>query len=105
MKWFNLTYYNIKNEPEDSYAKMYNTVYQENKKDYFKIIIKWWWSVPHIPFEGVFFIHTWRDTCITFSGTKNNYWIQFRDSPSYNQKGKWKFRIFKNENHHCSSGC
>lgn len=104
MSWFKFSYYNIKNEPEDNYVKAYNEAYQNNKNDYFKIVIHWLWFVPHISFEGVEFAHQWNKTQLVFSGTKNNYWILLRDSDSYKERGKWKLRIFKSTNDHCSGG-
>lgn len=101
-KWFRFSYFNIKNLPEDSYDKEYNEVYQNNKKDYFKVIIKWLWEVPHIPFEGIEFVHMWNQTNLVFSGTDNNYWLMLRESNRYDQKGKWCFKVFKTSNDHCS---
>ena len=103
MKWFRFSTYNIKKRPEDAYEKQYNEAYQKNKKDYFKYLIHWKWFVPHIPFEGIEFAHVWNGTHLVFSGTKNNYWIIFRDSPRWDEKAKWKFRMFKCPNDHC--GC
>lgn len=103
-KWFSFSYYNIKNKPEDSYDKEYNEVYQTNKDKYFKIVINWWWNVPHIPFEGINFAHMWNVTQLVFSGTKNNYWLILRDSPRYSEKAKWKIRMFKSTNDHVGCG-
>lgn len=103
-KWFSFTWYNIRKKAEDSYDKTYNEVYQKNKADYFKIIIHWNWDVPHIPFEGVEFAHIWNRTHLVFKGTDNLYWIQFRDSPRYDERGKWHFKLMKSPNDHCSCG-
>lgn len=100
-KWFSFTWYNIRKKAEDSYDKEYNEVYQKNKDEYFKIIMHWNWSVPHIPFEGVEFIHMWNRTHIVFKGTDNLYWIQFRDSQRYDERGKWHFKLMKSTNDHC----
>lgn len=104
MKWFRFSTYNIKNIPEDDYAKVYNEAYQKNKKDYFKFLIHWNWFVPHIPFEGIEFAHEWNRTHLVFCGADNLYWLQLRDSPRWDEKAKWKIRIFKTHNDHCSCG-
>ena len=101
LKWFSFSWYNIKNEAEDSYAKTYNEVYQANKKEYFKIIVHWNWFVPHIPFEGIEFCHQWNGSHLVFCGTDNLYWVIFRESPRYDERGKWKFKLMKTPNDHC----
>lgn len=104
MKWFKFSYYNIKNKPEASYDKEFNEAYQEHKNDYFKIVVKWLWSVPYVPFEGIEFAHMWNKTQLVFSGKKNNYWLMLRDSESYKERGKWKIRMFRETNDHTSCG-
>ena len=104
MKWFRCTWYNIRKQPENSFEKKYNKVYQQNKEKYFKKIFHWNWSVPHINFEGIEFVHCWERTHLVFSGAKNLYWIIFRDSSNYGERGKFKLKAFKTSNDHCSCG-
>lgn len=101
MRWFTFSYFNFKNLPEDAYEKKYNEAYQNNKKDYFRYLIHWNWNIPHIPFEGIEIGHIWDRSYIVFCGTDNLYWLHFRISPRYDQKGKWKLKISKNTNDHC----
>lgn len=104
MSWFKFSKYDFKKEPEDSYPKMYNEAYKLHKDEYFKRIYHWNWFVPHVPFEGIEFVHEWQSTHIVFCGTENLYWIFFRQSPRWDERGKWKFKLMKCSNDHTSCG-
>ena len=103
-KWFSFSWYNIRKQAEDSYDKTYNEVYQKNKADYFKIVANWNWDIPHIPFEGISFIHSWNRTDLVFMGADNLYWVILRESPRYDERAKWHFKLMKTHNDHCSAG-
>lgn len=103
-KWFSFSWYNIRKQAEDSYDKTYNEVYQKNKADYFKIVAHWNWDVPYIPFEGISFIHSWNRTDLVFTGADNLYWVILRESPRYDERAKWHFKLMKTHNDHCSAG-
>ena len=90
---WDISWFDLKNLPEDAYLKKYNQFYQENPKSYFRKIFTILWKGYGLEID-----HLWDHSDIIWQTPKNLYWIIFRDSLSPDKKGKWCFRVMKNPN-------
>lgn len=88
-----ISWYNIKNEPIDEYPQKYNKIYQENPKEYFKKIFK-----IYICDYGIEFTHMWSGSHIVFETPSHLYWLKFRTSENYAEKGHFKLSFSRTLN-------
>ena len=90
MKWFNFSYYN-----KCRRAKKEGDIIPKEEQ---RIVINWWWHVPHIPFEGISYARSKKMFQLVFCGADNLYWVFCKD---YEGTYKW---FFKTTNDHCQCG-
>lgn len=98
-KGWSISWYNFKNELDDSYAKTFNEAYKNNPDKYFKKVFHFLWKG-----YGVEFAHIWNNSHILWQTPKNIYWLIFRSSSCYNEKGKWCFKLMKSVNDNTCCG-
>lgn len=98
-KKLSISWYNIKNEPEDDYCKKHNEAYQKNKDDYYKKIFHIFWGE-----YGICWQNTWSNTALIFESPEHLYWMMFKDSEHWTKKSRWKFKCWKQRNDHTSCG-
>lgn len=99
---------------------IYNLNKKRRKKEQFyddsRWKIKWvfWWHSPswlYKHFEGICFDNIYsvdeygeRRTCLTFSGSKNIYWVFFRRQKHNKGNWHWCLEFMKTTNDHCGMG-
>ena len=89
-------WYNIKKD-KNSYSSC--KVFKETPELYFKKIFHFRWKE-----YGVEFAHIWNNSHILWQTPKNIYWLIFRSSSRYEEKGKWCFKLMKSVNDHTYCG-
>lgn len=98
-KGWSISWYNFKNELDDSYAKTFNEAYKNNPDKYFKKVFHLMWKE-----YGIEYVHMWNTSHLLWQTPKNIYWFKFRVSDRFDKKGKWKFKVMKTTNDHVSCG-
>lgn len=96
---WSISWFNLRNLPEDNYFKLVNENYRENPKTYFRKIFHFLYKE-----YGIEIAHTWENSHLLWQTPKNIYWFIFRDSGHFMCKGKWCLRFLKTLNDHISCG-
>ena len=117
-KWL-ISWYNIDNEPEDSYAKKYNDIRNReinNNGKYWKKIFNFRYFVKYkqdygnghmyeeTEYVGLQYINEFSSTSITWIGKYKIYRLYLRYAPTYKEKAKWCLKYSSWRNDHVSGG-